>query len=155
MNDETSHVTFLKTALGASARPKPTFQKLEQADIMTFAQTSQALENTGVGAYLLAAPLIKNKDYLSAAGGILTIEARHAGFVDVLLGNPISPNGAFDKPLTLDQVVQAASPFIASLNGGGDPSKAPANDLDILNFALLLEYLEADFYTINVPKFFP
>ena len=32
---------------------------------------------------------------------------------------------------------------------------APAySDSDILNFALLLEYLEATFYDINVPKFF-
>jgi hypothetical protein len=155
MNDETAHVAFIKQALGTNARPKPTFQKLEQNDIMTFAQVSMALENTGVGAYLLAAPSISNKAYLAAAGGILTIEARHAGFLDVLLGQPISANGAFDKPLTQAAIVMAASPFIASLNGGPDPSKPLGSDLDILNFALLLEYLEADFYTTNVPKFFP
>lgn len=154
MTDETSHVAFLMQALGTNARPKPTFQKLEQSDIMTFAQVSMALENTGVGAYLLAAPSISSKAYLAAAGSILTIEARHAGFLDVLLGMPISANGAFDKPLTQAQIVQAASPFIASLNGGADPSKPLTSDLDILNFALLLEYLEADFYTTNVPKFF-
>ncbi|MBF6589080.1 MAG: ferritin-like domain-containing protein [Ktedonobacterales bacterium] len=51
-------------------------------------------------------------------------------------------------------IVAAASPFIASLNGGADPSKPLSNDLDILNFALLLEFLEADFYNANVPKFF-
>jgi hypothetical protein len=155
MNDETAHVAFLMQALGTNARPKPTFQNLAQSDIMSFAQVSMALENTGVGAYLLAAPSISNKTYLAAAGSILTIEARHAGFLDVLLGDPISANGAFDKPLTQAQIVQAASPFIASLNGGADPSKPLGSDLDILNFALLLEYLEADFYTTNVPKFFP
>ncbi len=155
MNDETSHVTFLMQALGSKARPKPTFQNLAQNDIMSFAQTSMALENTGVGAYLLAAPAISSKAYLAAAGSILTIEARHAGFLDVLLGDPISANGAFDKPLSQSAIVQAASPFIASLNGGPDPSKPLTSDLDILNFALLLEYLEAEFYTTNVPKFFP
>jgi hypothetical protein len=155
MNDETSHVMFLMQALGSNARPKPTFQNLAQSDIMSFAQTSMALENTGVGAYLLAAPAISSKAYLAAAGSILTIEARHAGFLDVLLGDPISANGAFDKPLSQSAIVQAASPFIASLNGGPDPSKPLTSDLDILNFALLLEYLEAEFYTTNVPKFFP
>ena len=38
--------------------------------------------------------------------------------------------------------------------GGPDPSKPLTNDADILNFALLLEYLEATFYDINVPKFY-
>ena len=121
---------------------------------MAFANVSKALENTGVGAYLLAAPSIASKDYLAAAGSILTIEARHAGFIDVLLGQPISPNGAFDKPIAQADIVAAASPFIANLNGGGDPAAPLMNDVDILNFALLLEYLEAEFYNVNVPKFF-
>lgn len=154
-SDEDMHVTFLKNALGTNARPKPTFKGLLQADINAFAATSRVLENTGVGAYLLAAPAIKSKDYLAAAGSILTIEARHAGFLDVLLGMPISANGAFDKPIAQADIVTAVTPFIVSLNGGPDPSKPLASDLDILNFALLLEYLEADYYDMNVPKFFP
>ncbi len=85
----------------------------------------------------------------------MTIEARHAGFVDVLLGQPISENGAFDKPLTQAEIVNAVSPFISSLNGGSNPSDPLTNDAQIFNFALLLEYLEAEFYTINVPKLFP
>jgi|GEM_PF-2260442 len=153
-SDENAHVMFLVNALMSKARPKPTFQKIEQSDIMSFANVSMQLENVGVGAYLMAAPAISSKDYLAAAGSILTIEARHAGFIDVLLNQPISANGAFDKPLTQTQIVQAASPFIANLNGGPDPSAPLTNDVDILNFALLLEYLEAEFYNTNVPKFF-
>lgn len=158
MNDETAHVTFLQAALtkaGATPRPKPTFKGLQQTDVTAFAGVSQALENVGVGAYLMAAPAIANKAYLAAAGSILTIEARHAGFLDVLLGKPISANGAFDKPMTQADIVTAASPFISSLNGGPDPSAALKNDADILNFALLLEFLEAEFYTTNVPTLFP
>jgi hypothetical protein len=157
MADENAHVTFLQTALtkaGATPRPKPTFKGLQQTSILAFANVSQVFENVGVGAYLMAAPAISNKAYLAAAGSILTIEARHAGFLDVLLSKPLSANGAFDKPLTQASIVQDVSPFIASLNGGPDPSKPLKSDADILNFALLLEFLEAEFYNTNVPMFF-
>ncbi|GAC1524405.1 MAG: hypothetical protein NVS3B14_23970 [Ktedonobacteraceae bacterium] len=157
MNDENAHVTFLHDALtkaGATPRPKPTFKGLQQSDINSFANLSQTFENVGVGAYLMAAPAIKTSAYLAAAGSILTIEARHAGFLDVLLNKPISANGAFDKPLSQADIVSGVSPFIASLNGGPDPSGLLKNDADILNFALLLEYLEAEFYNLNVPTFF-
>jgi hypothetical protein len=43
--------------------------------------------------------------------------------------------------------------FFESLNGGPDPADALDNDTVILNFALLLEHLEAEFYRINVPHF--
>jgi len=157
MNDETAHVAFLQAALqkaGATVRPKPTFKGLAQPDMASFAKLSQVFENVGVGAYLMAAPAISSKAYLAAAGSILTIEARHAGFLDVLLSMPVSANGAFDKPITQADIVKDVSPFIESLNGGQDPSAALANDADILNFALLLEFLEAEFYTTNVPTLF-
>lgn len=158
MSDENAHVTFLQGALtkaGATPRPKPTFTGLQQTDVNAFANLSQVFENVGVGAYLMAAPAITSKAYLAAAGSILTIEARHAGFLDVLLKMPISANGAFDKPLSQADIVKDVSPFITSLNGGGDPSAPLKNDVDILNFALLLEFLEAEFYNLNVPKLFP
>ena len=56
--------------------------------------------------------------------------------------------------MTQAAIVNAASPFIASLNGGPDPSAPLTSDTDILNFALLLEFLEAEFYNTNVPKLF-
>ncbi len=157
MNDENEHVEFLKAAIkkaGYTPRPKPTFKGLQQSDVNAFAKLSQVFENVGVGAYLLAAPAITNKAYLAAAGSILTIEARHAGFLDVLLNSPISANGAFDKPIAQADIVKDVSPFIASLNSGSDPSGALKNDVDILNFALLLEYLESEFYNLNVPNLF-
>lgn len=156
-SDENDHVTFLQTAIkgaGGTARPKPTFKPLLQPDINTFAATSMVLENVGVGAYLFGAANIKSGAVLLAAASILTIEARHAGFLDVLEGKPISANGPRDKALTLKEILDAATPFVTSLNGGPDPSMLK-NDLDILNFALLLEFLESEFYNMNVPKFFP
>lgn len=159
---ENAHVAFLLSALGAAARPKPTFQNLVQPDFQQFALVSQALENTGVGAYLGAAPVILNRGYLAAAGSIALIEARHAGWLNSLVAVPITTNvygveQSFETPLTPAQVVALASPFIASLNGGPpvDYAAAPsaANDIAILNFALALEYLEAEFYNLNVANF--
>jgi Ferritin-like domain len=152
--DEDNHVSFLKQALGSYARPKPKFKNLRQSSTHAFIQLSQVFENVGVGAYLMAAPAISSKGYLAAAGSILTIEARHAGYLNSLLGMPLSTNGSFDKPISQSEIVKDVMPFIASLNGGSDPSKPLNNDTDILNFALLLEYLEATFYDINVPKFY-
>jgi hypothetical protein len=156
---ENAHVAFLVEALGAA---KPSFVNLSQPSLVAFARTAKALENTGVGAYLGAAPIIYNKDYLAAAGSILCIEARHAGYLNVLLNLVMTESvdgGAqsFEGPLTQEQVVQLAGPFITSLSGGPPLSfsttPSAENDIAILNFALALEYLEASFYNTNVPNF--
>jgi hypothetical protein len=157
---ENDHVAFLRNALGRSARPKPTFKNLNTANFAQFVELSRVLENVGVGAYLGALPSLTNKSFVSAAGSIALIEARHAGYLNVVSNRDISTQfktnkpTAFDLPLTQQEVVNAASPYIASLNGGPPASFTPGNDVSILNFALLLEFLEAEYYNINVPKYF-
>ncbi len=162
---ENDHVAFLVNALGAAARPKPNFQGLEQDSFQAFASVAQALENTGVGAYLGAAPIIDSMEFLAAAASITTIEARHAGYLNAYLGDPLTATAAddaaspsFEPPLTQEQVIAAAGGFIADLNGGPpigfDLTPSAENDIDILNYALALEYLEAEFYNLNVPKFY-
>jgi hypothetical protein len=162
---ENDHVAFLVSALGADARPKPTFQNLLQKNYADFVTLAQVLENTGVGAYLGAAPVINSSAYLAAAGSIATIEARHSGYLNTLLRDPITGNSidedsnpSFEMPLTAAEVVAGAGGFIASLNGGPpvdySTTKSDANDIDILNFALALEYLEAEFYNLNIAKIY-
>jgi hypothetical protein len=74
--------------------------------------------------------------------------------VNSLLGKPLAENGAFDKPISQNTIVDAVSPFIESLNDGPSPAEALNSDPVILNFALLLEHLEAEFYRVNVPRLF-
>ncbi len=162
---ERVHVDFLVQALGSAARPKPAFQNLLRPNFASFAVVAQALENTGVGAYLGAAPFIASTDYLAAAGSIALIEARHAGYLNVLHGDPVTDDAtpgdtdnSFDRPFTAEQVRGLAGPFIKNLNGGPPvdyaATRSEENDIAILNFALALEYLEREFYDVNVPKFF-
>jgi hypothetical protein len=129
-----------------------------------FFAASQAFENTGVGAYLGAAPVISNSAYLAAAGSIALIEGRHAGFLNDLVGSTTTDNvfgerQNFERALTITEVTRRVRPFIADLNGGPpltfSATPSAENDVAILNFALALEYLEAAFYNINVPLFFP
>ena len=162
---ENGHVAFLVKGLGKSARPEPIFHNLTMSSLDEFLATSQAFENTGVAAYLAALPYINDAAYVAAAGSVALIEARHASYLNVLLSDPLTGHASdftdsetFESTLTIAQVVKAVSPFIKSLNGGAAPtfttSKSDANDVNILNFALLLEYLEASFYNINVKRFF-
>lgn len=159
---ENDHVAFLLTALGSNARPKPTFQNLLQPNRRAFFDVSDILENTGVGAYLGAAPFILSRDILAAAGSIALIEGRHAGWLNTLVNKRLTENvfgeeQSFERPLTAPEVVALASPFIGDLNGGPpltySQTPSPDNDIAILNFALALEYLEAEFYNLNVPEF--
>jgi hypothetical protein len=160
---ENTHVPRLLQILGKQARPRPTFVGLAQPTLTRFVHVSRALENTGVGAYLGALPSLDNTAYITGAGSIALIEARHAGYLNTLLNLRITQNvflqeQNFERPLTQQEVIALASPFISSLNGGPplafDAARSPANDIAILNFALALEFLEQDFYNINVPRFF-
>ena len=79
---ENAHVAFLKGALGSAAVEKPKFDfKGTTTNPAKFMATAQVLEDTGVAAYLGQVGNIKSKKILAAAGSILPIEARHAGWI--------------------------------------------------------------------------
>ena len=156
---ENDHVAYLVKALGAAARPKPKFKNLDAGSFSKFVVLARAFENTGVGAYLAAAPVITSKAYLAAAASIALVEGRHAGFLNVFTGTDITTQAktgtysSFDLPLTIGEVQKAVSPYVVSLNGGPALTYTAGDDISILNFALALEYLEADYYQLNVPKY--
>jgi Ferritin-like domain len=118
---ESQHVQTLSGALGGSAVAKPQFDftaRGKYPDIFrnfnTFALVSQTLEDTGVAAYKGQAPrLTGGGQLLTTALRIHSVEARHAAEVRRVRGVR-SWTGAFDKPMSMAQVLAAASPFIAS-----------------------------------------
>jgi hypothetical protein len=106
---EAAHVAFLKSALGKAAVKSPKFDfKGTNVDAAKFMATAQVLEDTGVAAYLGQAGNIKSKKILGAAGSILAVEARHAGWIRDLNNAPGAPS-AFQGPRTKAQVLAAVS----------------------------------------------
>ncbi|KAM4055129.1 ferritin-like domain-containing protein [Hirsutella rhossiliensis] len=114
--DEKDHVAFLSTALGDKAIKEPSFA-FPVKDAASFVGLSSVLEGVGVSAYLGAAPAITNKDYLTAAGSILTVEARHASYIRAALKQKPFP-AAFDTPLGFNQVFSLAAQFVTGFAEG-------------------------------------
>lgn len=158
--DESAHVQFFLDVLGSAARPTPTFQNLHTTSLFNFGAVSVVIENVAVHAYLGALTSISNRSFLGGVATIATVEARHAAYINALGDQALVPYGvAFDFPLSQQQVLTAASPYIASLNGGpplafDTVNLSLANDAAIANFALALEYLAQSFYDMNVPIYF-
>jgi len=83
------------------------------SDPAVFLATAMALENTGVSAYDGAGAAIEDPGLLTAAGTIVAVEARHASYLN-LLNDMIPFPASFETPLTPDQVLEIAGPFIVS-----------------------------------------
>ena len=71
------------------------------------------VENLGASAYLGQAGNIQSKEILASALAIHSVEARHAATLNTVLKLSPTPEGAFAKPMTMQQVLAVVKPFIA------------------------------------------
>ena len=111
---EAQHVAALQATikkLGGKPVATPS-AKFPMTDQKSFLKLAQTLEDTGVSAYNGAAPELKSKDVLAAAGSIVQVEARHAAVIRTLNGEPPAP-AAFDPNLDKAQVQKLVMPFLA------------------------------------------
>lgn len=133
--DEEAHVRFLRAALGSAAVAEPTIDIQNSftaaaraagiigatqtfdpyADENSFLVAAFIFEDVGVTAYKGAAPLLTNKDFLSAAAGILAVEAYHASNIRTVL----IQRGLTDPPNKI-------SNLRATLGGGKDQGVTPS-----------------------------
>jgi rubrerythrin len=90
------------------------------SDVDGYVAVAQALENTGVAAYTGAASSLTDSGLLTAALTIHGVEGRHASYLNQILGEVPFPE-AFETPLSPDEVLSIAGPFIVS---GGDTADA-------------------------------
>lgn len=82
------------------------------------------IEDLGAGAYLAAAPEVKNLDVLTAAVQIHNIEGEHASiWRRQAKMTPVT--GAFAAPVARADVLKAAGPLLGG-TGGGSAAPAPA-----------------------------
>jgi hypothetical protein len=91
---EVCHREFFKAALGTGAIKglTPDFSKIDFTSRASVLGAAKAFEDLGVTAYDGIAYNIKNAAYLSIAGSIVSVEARHAALIGNLLadGNFVS-----------------------------------------------------------------
>jgi hypothetical protein len=117
---EIAHREFFKTALGTNAIQAltPDFSSIDFSNRTKVLATAQAFEDLGVSAYNGAGYLIKSADYLTLAGKIVSVEARHAAYIRNLVNpgsfadNTILDANGLDKQKTIAEVLATANTFL-------------------------------------------
>ena len=128
-NHEVIHRDFFKAAITGAAGEENTLPDLEfDVSAIDFdsrdsvLQYAQILEDTGVGAYNGAGDRIADATYLTLAGKIVSVEARHASAIRSLInpdsadfaGDDVIDENGLDLAYDPSEVFEAAGGFIVT-----------------------------------------
>jgi rubrerythrin len=112
--EEAQHVEALTAAvkqLGGKPAPEPKAE-FPLEDAKSVLELAGTVENLGAAAYLGQAANIESPEVLASALAIHSVEGRHAAVLNTLLGESITPDGAFAKPADVPTVLKSVEPFI-------------------------------------------
>lgn len=128
---EIAHREFFKAALGTAAIPalSVNFTSIDFTKRDSVLGTAKAFEDLGVSAYNGAGKLIVSADYLTLAGKIVSVEARHAAYIRDIISNGTFANSevvdanGLEKSKSPSEVLSIAGAFLNSkLNASNLPT---------------------------------
>ena len=130
-NHEVIHRNFLKSALGsmAIADLSVSFTSVDFTSRASVLATAKTFEDLGVSAYNGAGKLITNPIYLTLAGKIVSVEARHASVIRDLLAprtasfagdDVVAVSTGLDVQRSPSQVLTLADSFVVTTINRGD-----------------------------------
>jgi hypothetical protein len=119
---EILHRNFFKAAIGASAIASLTvnFSSIDFTNRTSVLTAARGFEDLGVEAYDGAGYLIQNPEYLTLAGKIVSVEARHAALIRNLLepgtfvGPDVVASDGLNDSATIAQVLGMANTFLTT-----------------------------------------
>ena len=128
---EVIHRNFFKSALGASAIAdlSVTFASVNFTSRANVLATAKTFEDLGVSAYNGAGQLLASAGYLTLAGKIVSVEARHASAIRDLLApktasfagdDVVNVTTGLDAVRSPSQVLALADPFVVTPINRGD-----------------------------------
>lgn len=128
---EIAHREFFKAALAGGAIPalEVDFSSIDFANRDSVLGTAKAFEDLGVSAYNGAGPLLTSKDFLTLAGKIVSVEARHAAFIrDIIapgtfVGSDVVDMNGMEMSKSPSMVLNVAGKYIKTkINASNLPS---------------------------------
>jgi hypothetical protein len=168
LNDENQHVPIIQNLLDDPDNPLPVpirqppnfnLNRLVQPNLQDFLETASVFENTGSGLYHGALlNVTQTQEYFPTAAGLAAVEARHASWLNSLLGQSLVEDFApveapIDQSITLTRLAEFVTDPRSTFPSFDTTVATDRNNFFVLDFILFLEYIESTFYDINVPRF--